>query len=64
MRKSISRNIFDIINAIIMIGISILALYPFLNQLAISFSSTSAVMSGSITVYPKYCKRGRFLELL
>lgn len=53
MRKSISRNIFDIINAIIMIGISILALYPFLNQLAISFSSTSAVMSGSITVYPK-----------
>lgn len=53
MRKSISRNIFDIINAIIMIGISIVALYPFLNQLAISFSSTSAVMSGSVTVYPQ-----------
>lgn len=50
--SSKSRKVFLIINTFIMIMMSIIAIYPFINQLAISFSSSQAIMRGQVSIYP------------
>lgn len=44
---------FDYINYVILIGVGIVTLYPFLYVLSVSLSDSASVMSGSISFYPK-----------
>lgn len=44
--------IFNVINIIIMCLLILITVYPFLNQIALSFSSTSAILAGKVNLYP------------
>ncbi|PYE48081.1 carbohydrate ABC transporter permease [Paenibacillus barcinonensis] len=50
--KSISRHLFHLLNYTILLTISLLCVLPFVNLLAVSFSSSSAVSAGSVTFWP------------
>ncbi len=50
--KSRGEKIFDAVNNIFMFLIIIVMLYPMINQIAISFSSNSAIISGKVSVWP------------
>ncbi len=50
--SSLSRKVFRVINATIMILFMVIIMYPILNMLAISLSEDSAVLTGRVTVYP------------
>ena len=51
-KESFSRILFRIVNALLVIIISIACFYPFWNTIMISFSRGSAVGSGLVTFYP------------
>jgi len=53
MKQSLSEKNFNMLNIILMILICIVTLYPYLNQLAISFNDGMDTMMGGITVYPR-----------
>lgn len=54
MRKeSLGSRLFDVFNILIMIFILVVVLYPILNIIATSLSSTRYIASGSVTVWPK-----------
>lgn len=53
MKSSTSRKVFNIFNIIIMIILIICALYPFINQIAVSLSSSDAILFKKITFLPK-----------
>jgi putative aldouronate transport system permease protein len=46
-------SVFDFCNGVIMLIVFIVCVYPILNVLALSLSDSSAVVSGSITFFPK-----------
>ncbi|WP_455615932.1 carbohydrate ABC transporter permease [Eisenbergiella sp.] len=50
--KSRSRNIFMFFNVAVLTLLSLTCILPFLNLLAVSFSSSSAVASGKVTFFP------------
>ena len=52
-RKTKGEFAFDIINNIFMFFIIIAMVYPFLNQLAISLSDNTSVISGRVSLWPK-----------
>lgn len=52
MKRSLGDIIFDTINNLIMVIIICIMLYPFINQVAISFSSNTAVISGKVNLVP------------
>jgi putative aldouronate transport system permease protein len=52
IKRSTGSKIFDIFNVFLMILIIIVIIYPFLNLIAISFSSAKASMSGKVTIWP------------
>jgi ABC-type sugar transport system, permease component len=45
--------IFYIVNALVLISISIIMLYPYLNTVAISFNEGTDTLRGGITVFPR-----------
>jgi putative aldouronate transport system permease protein len=47
-----SRRLFNVINFVILVGTGILCLVPFVNLLAISFSSSAPVSAGKVTFWP------------
>ncbi len=51
-RQTKSEKIFSIVNNVLMFVFIIIMLYPIVNQIAVSFSSDSAIMSGMVTVWP------------
>lgn len=53
MKKSLSKKIFDVCNCVILILFSISIIYPILNQFALSFSSSSAILQENVTIWPK-----------
>ncbi|MFD0959673.1 carbohydrate ABC transporter permease [Paenibacillus chungangensis] len=53
MKKSLSGKLFDVLNIAILLGIVATMIIPFLNVLALSFSSNLASMSPSIVLWPK-----------
>lgn len=57
-------SVFDIINALIMIFVIVVTLYPFLYLTSISMSSEKFVYSGEITFYPKGFTLGTYKVLL
>lgn len=52
-KNSKSEKAFDIFNIILMIVLCMLFLYPVLNVLAISLSSSAPILRGEVTFYPK-----------
>lgn len=52
VKESMSYIIFKWINTVIMIGVCVATLYPFLYLVAQSFSSESAIIQGKVTFYP------------
>ncbi len=50
--KSKSERIFDAFNMIFMCFIIIVMLFPFVNQIALSLSSNTAVLSGKVSLWP------------
>ncbi len=64
MKKSKSRKVFDILNYFFMGVLLITIIYPFLNQIAISFSSTEALVLGNVTWYPKEFALSSYKELM
>ncbi|MCD8106177.1 MAG: hypothetical protein LUF35_14565 [Lachnospiraceae bacterium] len=52
MKKSFGRKVFLFFNYTILVFLALTCLIPILNQLAISFSASSAVASGSVGLLP------------
>ena len=52
-RVTKSEQVFNIINNIFMAFILIIMIYPIVNQIAISLSSDSAILSGKVNLIPK-----------
>ena len=53
MRKSKGERVFNVFNIIFMTILVLLTIYPFLNQLAISLSSTTGILNEGVTIFPK-----------
>lgn len=62
MRKK--KAIFPIINAILLTGISLLMLVPYLNILAGSFSGGQAILQGKVSVFPVNFTLDHYLAVL
>jgi ABC-type sugar transport system, permease component len=52
LKLSIGRRVFLTCNYVFLIGLSLLCLMPFVNAVAISFSESSAVVAGKVSVWP------------
>lgn len=52
MKKSRGQKIFNVINIMILLMISLVSVYPFINQLAISLSSTKGILNHTVTLFP------------
>lgn len=52
LRRTRGEQIFSCLNGILLIIFSVSILYPFINIIAISFSSTAAADTGKVTVFP------------
>lgn len=53
-----------VINVVILLGLTFICLYPFLNVIAYSLSGYNAVLTGSVTFYPKDLSFGAYKEIL
>ena len=53
LKRSIGERVFEVINIIAMIFLSIITIYPYLNQLALSFNEGLDSMRGGITIFPR-----------
>ncbi|MGH4038933.1 MAG: carbohydrate ABC transporter permease [Sphaerochaeta sp.] len=56
--------IFRTVNTILMLIVVVLTIYPFLYLLAISFSSSAAVLTGKVTIIPKEFTTLAYSEVL
>jgi putative aldouronate transport system permease protein len=52
-RKSIGSRIFDFINIILMLMVIFIMVYPFINQLAVSFNDSTDAVKGGIYFFPR-----------
>ncbi len=52
-QRSWQRKLFTCINTIMLLGIVVIMLYPFLNQLALSLNDSTDAIRGGITFYPR-----------
>ena len=53
MRRSLASRVFDCFNVIFMVILAGIFIYPYLNQMAISFNSGADTLRGGITVFPR-----------
>lgn len=53
-----------IINVVILLALTFICLYPFLNVIAYSLSGYNAVLTGSVTFYPKDITFDAYKEIL
>lgn len=53
MKRSIGEKVFNVVNIIFMLLLCVVTLYPYLNQLAISFNEGLDAMSGGIYLLPR-----------
>lgn len=51
-KPSLSRVLFQIINALVLASITLLGVIPFIHLLAVSFSSNSAAVAGQVRLWP------------
>lgn len=52
MKKSLGKKIFDVINVTLMVLLTIVTLYPLINQIAYSFSGSNAILNGKVGLLP------------
>lgn len=52
MRVSRKERVFNVFNALLLIGLCVITLAPFLNVVATSLSSESAILMGKVTIFP------------
>ncbi len=64
MKKSAGRKVFEITNYTILALFVLAVLYPIINQIAISFSSTSGILQGNVGLIPRDFTLGTYKELL
>lgn len=60
IKRSVPAKIGYAVLLIILTILAVTVIYPFINMIAISLSDTSAVRSGSITLFPKVFADGRY----
>ena len=53
MKYSKGQKIFNIINIVVILFFCVITVYPYLNQLAISFNEGNDTTMGGITVFPR-----------
>ena len=53
MKRTKGEKIFNIFNIILMILLCIIAVYPYINQMAVSFNEGKDTMLGGITIFPR-----------
>ena len=53
LKDSRGYRVFQVVNAIVLLGVVVVTLYPFVNILAQSFSSDSAIRAGQVNLLPK-----------
>ena len=53
LKDSRGYHAFQVVNAIVLIGVVVVTLYPFVNILAQSFSADSAIRAGQVNLLPK-----------
>jgi putative aldouronate transport system permease protein len=53
MRESLPKKFFDYINILILLSLTLICIIPFINTLALSFSSNYYVSAGLVTFWPK-----------
>lgn len=53
MKRSLGEKTFNVFNIILMLFLSVLMLYPYLNQIAISFNEGMDTALGGITIFPR-----------
>ena len=53
MKKSKSKVVFDVFNIVLMVILTLLTLYPIINQIALSFSSTTGILTGTVNLIPR-----------
>ncbi len=59
-----SEKILNVVNISVMIFLTVLMLYPFLNQLAIAFNTGGDTARGGITIYPREFTLSNFASIL
>ncbi len=52
MKQTMSNRVFDLFIKFFLVIFSILCLFPFINILALSFSSNAAVLTGKVSIFP------------
>ena len=52
MKKSLGRKVFEVVNVTVLTIFSLLCLYPILNQVALSLSSSSGILKHTVTIFP------------
>ena len=62
MKKKIS--VGRVINAVLLLALTFICLYPFLNVIAYSFSGYNAVLTGNVTFFPKDFTLNAYKEIL
>ena len=53
MKRTNGEKIFQVVNVIVMLLVCAIMLYPYLNQIAISFNEGMDAMMGGITIFPR-----------
>ncbi|MFC5407106.1 carbohydrate ABC transporter permease [Cohnella soli] len=53
IKPTLSRKIFVVFNVLVLTGVTLLGIVPFLHLLAISLSSNTAAMAGEVSLWPK-----------
>lgn len=53
MKRTLGEKTFDMLNIVFMLLLCVVMLYPYINQLAISFNDGTDTMMGGITIYPR-----------
>jgi putative aldouronate transport system permease protein len=64
MRESSGRKIFNLINVFILLSFALICIIPFINVIALSFSSNEYVSAGLVTFLPKGFTLGSYKYLL
>ena len=64
MKTTLGRKIFNVINICIILFLCIIMVYPFINQLAISFNESVDTAVGGITIYPRVFTWENFRKVL
>ena len=53
MKKTTGEKVFDVFNYALLIGLSIIMLYPYLNQVAVSLNDGMDTILGGVTIFPR-----------